>query len=147
YLTESVPGTVDTTAVADETARVLPAYMVPSSMTVLASLPLNANGKVDRRALPEPDWAATAQDEYVEPETPTEELVAKAWARILGTDRIGRDDNFFDVGGDSVKSIQVVGEIRTALDITMPNRTLFDHQTVRSYARAVEDELMDHLAD
>ncbi|WP_017609486.1 non-ribosomal peptide synthetase [Nocardiopsis xinjiangensis] len=145
YLTEAVPGTVDTAAVAEAIARVLPGYMVPSSMTVMASLPLNDNGKVDRRALPAPD--RPAETRYVAPETPTEELVAEVWSHLLEVERIGRDDNFFDVGGDSVKSIQVVGEIRTALDITMPNRALFDHQTVRAYARALEDELMGDLAD
>uniref|UniRef100_UPI000592B8EE non-ribosomal peptide synthetase n=1 Tax=Nocardiopsis kunsanensis TaxID=141693 RepID=UPI000592B8EE len=145
YLTETVPGIVDTAVVAEEIARTLPTYMLPSSMTVMESLPLNDNGKVDRRALPAPD--GPAESSYVEPETPTEGLVAEVWARILGVDQVGRDDNFFDVGGDSVKSIQVVGEIRTALDITMPNRALFDHQTVRSYARALEDELMGDMAD
>ncbi|WP_143833077.1 non-ribosomal peptide synthetase, partial [Nocardiopsis sinuspersici] len=147
YLTESVPGTVDTAAVTEELARALPSYMVPSVLTVMESLPLNANGKVDRRVLPDPDWARITESRYVAPQTPTEELVAEVWARALKLDRVGRDDNFFDVGGDSVKSIQVVGGIREALDVTVPTRALFDHQTVRSYARAVEDELMGQLAD
>ncbi|WP_304451228.1 non-ribosomal peptide synthetase [Nocardiopsis sp. YSL2] len=147
YLTESAPGAVDTAAVTEELARSLPAYMVPSVLTVLASLPLNANGKVDRRALPEPDWARITESRYVEPSTPTEELVAEVWADVLKLDRVGRGDNFFDVGGDSVKSIQVVGEIREALGVTVPTRALFDHQTVQAYAAAVEDALMSEPAD
>ena len=147
YLTESESGSVDTEAVTEELTRVLPAYMVPSVLTIVASIPLNANGKVDRQALPDPDWARITEDRYVAPRTPTEELVAEVWAKALGLDRIGRDDNFFDIGGDSVKSVQVVSEIREALDVTVPTRVLFDHQTVRSYAQAVEDELMGRPAD
>ncbi|MDE3722560.1 amino acid adenylation domain-containing protein [Nocardiopsis sp. N85] len=146
YLTEAVPGTLDTAAVTAELARTLPAYMIPSSLTVLASLPLNANGKVDRRALPAPADPRPEETDYAAPETPTEELVAEVWSTVLRRDRVGRDDNFFDIGGDSVKSIQVVGEIRRILDVTVPTRALFDHQTVRSYARAVEDGLLGSSA-
>ncbi|MEE2043557.1 phosphopantetheine-binding protein, partial [Nocardiopsis tropica] len=64
---------------------------------------------------------------------------------ILGLERIGRDDNFFEIGGDSVRSLQVVREVESLLAVTVPTRLLFDHQTVRAYAEAVEDVLLEQM--
>jgi acyl carrier protein len=136
---------VDVDLVRERLARELPAYMVPSAVTVLEALPLNANGKVDRARLPEPAWARAAAPVHVEPSTPTEEAVAQVWGRTLGLERIGRDDNFFDIGGDSVRSLQVVREVERLLDVTVPTRLLFDHQTVRAYAEAVEEVLLEQM--
>ncbi|MDO5498450.1 MAG: AMP-binding protein [Propionibacteriaceae bacterium] len=143
YLTESASGSVSLPSVAEGLRDTLPAYMVPSSLQVLDALPLNDNGKVDRRRLPQPDWEAILADHYRAPETPTEELVAEIWSRVLNLPRVGRDDNFFEVGGDSVKSVQIVGEVREALDLSVPTRALFDNQTLHAYARAIEDELLE----
>jgi acyl-coenzyme A synthetase/AMP-(fatty) acid ligase/acyl carrier protein len=136
---------VDVDLVRERLARELPAYMVPSAVTVLEALPLNANGKVDRARLPEPAWARAAAPVHVEPSTPTEEAVAQVWGRTLGLERVGRDDNFFDIGGDSVRSLQVVREVERLLDVTVPTRLLFDHQTVRAYAEAVEEVLLEQM--
>ncbi|MCP3014693.1 amino acid adenylation domain-containing protein [Nocardiopsis dassonvillei] len=136
---------VDAESVRERLSRELPAYMVPAAVTVLEALPLNANGKVDRARLPEPAWARAAAPVHVEPSTPTEEAVAEVWGRTLGLERIGRDDNFFDIGGDSVRSLQVVREVERLLDVTVPTRLLFDHQTVRAYAEAVEDVLLEQM--
>jgi amino acid adenylation domain-containing protein/non-ribosomal peptide synthase protein (TIGR01720 family) len=138
-------GEVDAESVRERLSRELPAYMVPAAVTVLEALPLNANGKVDRARLPEPAWARAAAPVHVEPSTPTEEAVAEVWGRTLGLERIGRDDNFFDIGGDSVRSLQVVREVERLLDVTVPTRLLFDHQTVRAYAEAVEDVLLEQM--
>ena len=119
--------------------------MVPTAIVIVPALPLNPNGKVDRRALPAPDWDSAAQSGFEEPRTPTEELVAEIFSQILHRKRVGRHDNFFDIGGDSVKSIQVAGEIHRALDLSIPTRTLFDAQTVQAYAQAVEDHLSKGL--
>ena len=135
----------DTQAMRAALAVDLPEYMVPTAIIVTPSLPLNANGKVDRRALPSPDWDSLGTTDFEEPETPTEELVAEIFSRILNREHVGRHDNFFDIGGDSVKSIQVASEIRQALDVSMPTRALFDSQTVTSYAEAVEDQLLSNL--
>ena len=138
-------GDADTQAMRAALAVDLPEYMVPTAIIVTPSLPLNANGKVDRRALPSPDWDSLGTTDFEEPETPTEELVAEIFSRILNREHVGRHDNFFDIGGDSVKSIQVASEIRQALDVSMPTRALFDSQTVTSYAEAVEDQLLSNL--
>ncbi|HEX6347561.1 amino acid adenylation domain-containing protein, partial [Umezawaea sp.] len=95
--------------------RRLPTYMVPRLFVFLDELPLTARGKVDRRALPDPDESRPeVAQEYVPPVGAVEELLAGIWCRVLGVDRVGRHDNFFDLGGDSIRSIQVLGEVRDA---------------------------------
>ncbi|TQN27789.1 non-ribosomal peptide synthase protein (TIGR01720 family)/amino acid adenylation domain-containing protein [Haloactinospora alba] len=134
-------------SVTGELSRTLPAYMVPAVVTVLPELPLTRNRKVDRRALPEPAWAHGGDGPaHEEPETVTEEVIADTWCRVLNQDRVGRADNFFDMGGDSVTNIRVVAELGDTLGVTVPTRTLFDHQTLREYAAAVEDLLLEQLA-
>ena len=116
--------------------RSLPEYMVPAAWVVLEALPLTPSGKVDRRALPEPDAAAAAAAR-VPPRTPAEELVAGIWERVLGV-RPGAHDNFFDLGGHSLRATQVVSRIREAFGIDLPLRALFEAPTVAGLAaRAV----------
>jgi amino acid adenylation domain-containing protein len=115
----------------------LPEYMVPAVFMTLAALPLTANGKLDRRALPAPGAAAQTGGEFVPPETPAEEALARVWAEVLGLERVGVLDSFFALGGDSILSIRVLaraGELGYAL--TLPQ--IFRHPTVRELARAVE---------
>ncbi len=114
-------------------SRSLPDYLVPAVYVPLAALPLNENGKVDRRALPEPDLAPARG--YREPGTDAERLLAGVWADVLRLERVGADDNFFELGGDSILSIQVVSRARRAgLDL-MPGQ-VFDHPTVAALALA-----------
>ncbi|HEY0525842.1 MAG TPA: amino acid adenylation domain-containing protein, partial [Stellaceae bacterium] len=109
--------------------RSLPEYMVPSHVVVLEALPLNANGKIDRKALPPPDLARGEVD-YVAPRGATEEIVAGIWSEILGVDRVGAHDNFFDLGGHSLLATQVMSKLRTAVAIELPLRALFEAPTV-----------------
>ncbi|WP_344470664.1 AMP-binding enzyme, partial [Nakamurella flavida] len=98
---------------ADDCARRLPEYMVPSGFVALESIPLNANGKVDRRALAAPDRSSMRSDDaYVAPRTGTERLLAKIWSEVLGVDQIGVHDRFFDLGGHSILMIQVLAAAR-----------------------------------
>ncbi|WP_197288603.1 non-ribosomal peptide synthetase [Nocardia sp. NRRL S-836] len=113
----------------------LPDYLVPSAFVALDAIPLNANGKVDRRALPAPDLRADASA-YRAPRTPLEERVCRIWADVLGVPRVGLDDNFFELGGDSILSIRVVSRLRTELDAPVSPRVLFSSPTV---ARLVEE--------
>ena len=145
HVTLDTGSEADTQKMRDALSAILPGYMVPTAIVIVPALPLNPNGKVDRRALPAPDWDSAAQSGFEEPRTPTEELVAEIFSQILHRKRVGRHDNFFDIGGDSVKSIQVAGEIHRALDLSIPTRTLFDAQTVQAYAQAVEDHLSKGL--
>ncbi len=110
----------------------LPDYMVPAHLIVLDSMPLTANGKLDRRALPEPDPEANRQH-YVAPRNELEHTLAAIWAAVLNVQQVGLDDNFFELGGDSILSIQVVSRARQA-GIHFSPRDLFQHQTVQTLA-------------
>ncbi|GAU66922.1 putative non-ribosomal peptide synthetase, partial [Streptomyces sp. NBRC 110611] len=115
----------------------LPDYMVPAVFVPLDKLPLTPSGKVDRRNLPEPEIQADQLGtEYEAPRTATEEALAAVWAEVLGVERVGVHDNFFDLGGDSILSIQVVSRARQA-GLRLTSKLLFTHQTVASLAGAV----------
>ncbi|MFD0305958.1 non-ribosomal peptide synthase/polyketide synthase [Streptomyces sp. NPDC127119] len=113
----------------------LPDYMAPAAFVTLAELPLTANGKVDRRRLPAPDWTAGGESEYRAPRTEAERTLAGIWAELLGVERVGADTNFFTLGGDSILSIQVVSRAR-ASGLALTPRDLFRHPTVAALAAA-----------
>ncbi|MBB6255445.1 condensation domain-containing protein, partial [Nitrospirillum iridis] len=105
-------------------------YMVPAAILVLDALPLTPNGKLDRRALPAPDFVPTS---YRGPRTPEEEILAGLFAELLGLDRVGIDDSFFDLGGDSILSMQLVNRARRA-GLILAARDVFGHPTVAALA-------------
>ncbi|HEX7243495.1 MAG TPA: condensation domain-containing protein, partial [Longimicrobiaceae bacterium] len=114
----------------------LPEHMVPGAFVVLDRLPLSANGKVDRRALPAPEREAAAV--YVAPRTATEEVLSGIWAEVLGTARVGVEDGFFDLGGHSLLATQVVSRARQAFGAEVPLRALFEAPTVAALAERIE---------
>src|SRR5438128_2676271 len=116
----------------------VPDYMVPQAVVIVPKIPLNANGKIDRQALPEPEQAQ--QKTYVAPRTATERTIAEIWAEVLRRekDMIGIDDNFFDLGGHSLLATQVISRIRRALDIELPLRTMFESPTIAGLAEQAE---------
>ncbi|MFF9202055.1 non-ribosomal peptide synthase/polyketide synthase [Streptomyces sp. NPDC014986] len=123
--------------------RVLPDHMVPSSFTVLDALPMTVSGKVDRRALPAPDLEGGERDrEFVAPRTPEEETLARIWAEVLGVRRVGVTHNFFELGGDSILSIQAVSRARAA-GLHLTSRDVFRHQTVADLAAAASPRAAD----
>jgi non-ribosomal peptide synthase protein (TIGR01720 family) len=109
----------------------LPEYMVPSAFLALEALPLTPNGKVDRRALPAPERRVV--EGYVPPCTPTEELLAGIWAEVLRQERVGRHDNFFALGGDSILCIQVTARAHQA-GLYLTPKQLFQHQSIAELA-------------
>ncbi|KJZ39777.1 non-ribosomal peptide synthetase [Pseudomonas fluorescens] len=109
----------------------LPEYMVPTYLMPLDALPVTANGKLDRKALPPPD--AAPQQAFVAPQDALQTALAQIWQEVLGADPVGLEDNFFELGGDSIISIQVVSRARQA-GIRLSPRDLFQYQTVRSLA-------------
>jgi len=115
----------------------LPEYMVPSTFVFLDAFPLTPNGKVDRKALPVPG-GDRAIDQYVAPRRAVEEILAGIWTEALGVTPIGLHDNFFDLGGHSMIATQVISRIRTAFQIELPLRSLFDAPMIEGLARAVE---------
>ncbi|NTX50273.1 non-ribosomal peptide synthase/polyketide synthase [Myxococcus sp. CA039A] len=115
----------------------LPAHMVPAAVVTLAELPLTANGKVDRRALPAPDGARPELGTtYVAPRTPAEEILAVVGAETLGVKTVGIDDSFFDLGGDSIRAIQYVARCRER-GVELSVATLLEKQTVRAMAETL----------
>ena len=133
YLT----GTADPVGVRSALVERLPAYMVPAALVVLDALPLTANGKVDTRALPVPEYQDG--DRYRAPATLTEEIVAGIYAQVLGVERVGVEDSFFDLGGDSLSAMRVIAAINSGLDAGLGVRTLFEAPTVAQLApRVVE---------
>ncbi|WP_156743966.1 non-ribosomal peptide synthetase, partial [Mycobacterium sp. 1164985.4] len=134
YVTELVAGGVDPVAVRAQLGERLPGYMVPAAVVVLDVLPLTPNGKLDRRALPAPEYADA--DRYRAPESVVEEILAGIYAQVLGLERVGVDDSFFELGGDSILSMQVVARARAAGLLCRP-RDVFVEQTVARLARVV----------
>ncbi|HTX95536.1 MAG TPA: amino acid adenylation domain-containing protein, partial [Mycobacterium sp.] len=132
YLTETTPGTIDPTTARAALAQRLPGYMIPAALMVLDALPLTLNGKLDAQALPAPDYRHT--EHYRAPTSPVEELLATIYAEVLGVHRVGIDDSFFDMGGDSILSMQVVARARAA-GLTCRPRDIFVEQTVARLAR------------
>lgn len=127
---------LDGEAVRRRLGETLPAYMVPSSVVILAALPLTANGKVDRKALPLPEAAGTA--ETAGALSPTEELLAAIWCEVLGRERIGRADNFFDLGGHSLLAIQVLSRLRAVFEVELPVYAFFEEPTLRGVGAQVD---------
>src|SRR6202008_420113 len=105
-----------------------PAYMIPAAVVVLAALPLTPNGKLDTRALPAPEYTA---GEYRAPATPTEEVLAGIYAQVLGLERVGVDESFFDLGGDSLSAMRLIAAVNTSLDAGLSVRAVFDAPSVR----------------
>jgi amino acid adenylation domain-containing protein len=116
----------------------LPDYMVPSAFVMLETMPLTPNGKVDRRALPIPDGSRPELEEpFVAPRTPVEKVLARIWAEVLRLDRISIHDSFFDLGGHSLKAMQLASKISAAMNIDVSVKLLFAHPTVSSFAEAI----------
>nr|WP_240630779.1 non-ribosomal peptide synthase/polyketide synthase [Mycolicibacterium sp. GF69] len=134
YVTESATGSVNSAEVRAKLGERLPAYMVPSAVVVLDALPLTVNGKLDTRALPTPEYTA---GEYRAPVTPTEEILAGVYARVLGLERVGTDESFFDLGGDSLSATRVIAAVNTSLDAGLAVRTIFESPSVAQLALRV----------
>ena len=118
----------------------LPDYMVPAFVVVLESLPLTANGKINRRALPAPDMSIReVENDYVAPRNLVEEMLAGIWGNVLGRERISIESNFFDLGGHSLLAIKLISQIRRTFQVEIPLRHLFEAPTIAETARAIED--------
>jgi amino acid adenylation domain-containing protein/non-ribosomal peptide synthase protein (TIGR01720 family) len=133
-----ITGTAEPAKLRSALAERLPAYMVPTALVVLETLPLTVNGKLDVRALPAPEYSDAGQ--YRAPTNPTEEILAGLYAQILGLDRVGVDESFFELGGDSLSAMRVVAAVNTTLNAGLAVRALFEAPTVAQLAPRVGAE-------
>ncbi|WP_280312644.1 amino acid adenylation domain-containing protein, partial [Nocardia abscessus] len=136
YVLPARDATADPAVLTERIGRTLPEYMVPAAIVVLDAIPLTPVGKLDRKALPEPAVDTRA---YRAPRTPAELVIAEVIGEVLGVDRVGLDDDFFALGGDSIVSIQVVSRSR-ARGVTFAPRDVFECRTVAALARAAAVE-------
>ena len=122
----------------------LPEYMVPSTLVFLEAMPLTPNGKLDRKAFPEPDRSHSGvADNFAAPRTLVEEMIAGIWAEVLKLDKFSIHDNFFDLGGHSLKATQVISRVRETFRMDLPLRVLFEAPTVAELAFRVEQSFAD----
>ena len=121
----------------------LPTVMIPSAFVFLSHLPLTPNGKLDRRALPEHEQGdAILEQPYIAPRTPIEALLAQMWADVLRVPRVGVDDDFFDLGGHSLRATQLIARARAAFGIELPLRAIFETPTVAGLSLTVARSLI-----
>ncbi|EUA45760.1 non-ribosomal peptide synthase TIGR01720 domain protein [Mycobacteroides abscessus 21] len=132
-----VTGTANPAKLRAQLAEQLPAYMVPVAVVVLAALPMTVNGKLDTRALPRPEYQDI--DRYRAPGTLTEEILAGIYARVLGVERVGVDDSFFDLGGDSLSAMRLIAAVNADLNAVVSVRTVFEAPTVGQLAPRIAD--------
>jgi amino acid adenylation domain-containing protein/non-ribosomal peptide synthase protein (TIGR01720 family) len=135
YVVPEADAAVDAASVRGQVAQRLPEYMVPAAVVVLEALPVTANGKLNRAALPAPQFTSAGGREAG---TAAEEVVCGLFAEVLGAERVGADDSFFDLGGDSLLAMRLVARVRAVLDAELSVRELFTAPTPAAIARAVQ---------
>jgi amino acid adenylation domain-containing protein len=132
-----VVGGVEADPLREHVRRSLPEYMVPSAFVFLDALPLTPNGKLDRKALPAPEFAS-AEERYVAPRTPTEEVLAGIWAEVLRLERVGVTESFFSLGGHSLLAVRVISRVRQALGVEASLRDVFERPVLADFARGLQ---------
>ena len=139
YLVPVDPSSVSPRDYREFARQRLPEYMIPTSWVILDSLPLTVNGKIDRKALPVPGLEGVESGEArIAPRTPLEEILAEGWKQVLRVDEVGVDENFFELGGHSLLAIRLVSYIRSALEMEIPIRSVFEHPTISGLATLID---------
>ncbi|MCJ0903998.1 amino acid adenylation domain-containing protein, partial [Rhodococcus sp. ARC_M6] len=136
YIVPSPRRSIESAVLSEFAGRSLPSYMVPAALMILEALPLNTSGKLDRAALPDPVFESAKQ--YREPRTEAERVVVDVFAEVLGVDRVGIDDDFFELGGNSLVATQLVTRVGSALGVQLGVRELFESTTVAALAARAE---------
>src|SRR6476646_8524763 len=139
YVVPAKDAAVETEKLADSLRHRLPAYMIPGNFVEMTELPVTANGKIDRNALPEPK--SGNENSYSAPQTAHEEILCGIVAEVLEVPRVGLDDNFFDLGGHSLLATLVISRVRGVFGVELPLQSLFESPTVRSMAERLKEEL------
>jgi aspartate racemase len=137
---QGAPVELDQSTLIAALKKSLPEYLVPSAIVALPALPRTPNGKLDRKALPAP-YSTTPTDNFAAPQTPLEEKIAAIWTDVLGVERVGRTDNFFDLGGHSLLGLRLVNQLREALAEHLALAIVFEAPTVARMADLLEKNL------
>lgn len=145
YLVPAVSTVLDVAELRALAAESLPNYMVPSAFVVLDGLPLNRNGKLDRKALPAPTSAKAADTDYVPPRTEAEAVLVSIWADVLEVDRVGVVDDFFELGGDSLRRLQLTSRVMAAFGVTLSPRDVQTTRTVSALGELIEEKILSEL--
>ncbi|MBU2713549.1 non-ribosomal peptide synthetase, partial [Zooshikella harenae] len=143
-LTDQTTSAQQASALRDSLKQQLPNYMVPSAIILLASFPLTSNGKVDRKALPEPQYES--QQGYIAPTTTEETVLCEIWQQVLGVNSVGINDNFFAIGGDSILAIQVASRTLRA-GYQLSTRQVFEYQTIAELAKQIKQRESEQIQD
>jgi len=147
-VTPEIPAAPEISELREHLRRSLPDYMVPAAFVFLPALPLTANGKVDRQALPRPgQHRPEERRRYVAPRTQVETVLASICGEALGVERLGVDDDFFELGGDSLMAVRAIFRIRKTVGVELPVRSFFDAPTVAGLAALVEDLLVSQIEE
>ena len=141
YLVPATSTPIDLAALRASLKQQLPDYMVPSAFVCVAAMPLTANGKIDRQALPAPDNNFNLGIKFVAPGTSTEEILTAIWAEILRLERVGVEDNFFDLGGNSLLGIKVIDRIQARFKLKVSVVRLYQYSTIRSMAEYLTEAM------
>ncbi|GGN03917.1 hypothetical protein GCM10011609_48820 [Lentzea pudingi] len=141
----SAAGRTITANLREVLAAELPDFMVPAQVVVLETLPLGPTGKIDRRALPEPGRADAVAAGYLPPTDPTQESLTAIYAEVLGLEKVGVQDSFFELGGDSISVLKLTSRVRLAFDIEMSPREFFDAPTIDALSELVQDKVLAGL--
>jgi amino acid adenylation domain-containing protein len=145
YVVSTDGGLVDSTGLWAHLTTMLPYYMVPSAVVVLDELPLTRNGKLDRKALPAPEFGAASGVDYVAPRSEAETVLTGIWSEVLGVEKVGVEDNFFELGGDSLHSMQLTSRTRAAFGIALTPRDVLTARTISAFAELVEEKILSEL--
>ena len=122
--------------------------MIPSAFVYLDALPLTSHGKIDRRALPAPDAERPALAEaFIAPQTTTEKSLASIWTKLLGINRVGINDNYFELGGDSLLATQLVSQVRRVFEVELPLVDLFQHPILAELAASIEEIIIEQMEE
>jgi amino acid adenylation domain-containing protein/FkbH-like protein len=138
YVVADVEPAPDAEQLRQHLKQSLPEFMIPAAFVILDAFPLTPNGKVNRKALPEPEYTRQESAAFVGPSTPTEAKIAAIWAEVLHVAQIGAHDDFFRLGGHSLLAAQVVSRLRQAFEVELPLRTLFEAPTVAALAERID---------
>lgn len=141
------PEPIDERSLLNHLRRELPVHMIPVQFIHLKELPINANGKIDRKALPMPDNIRRAVDtEFEPPRDEIDEIIQEVWSTVLQVEQVGIQDNFLEIGGDSLRGIRIVSRLNDEFELELPVNLLFRHPTVASLSEYIQEHMRELLS-